>query len=113
MSEEKKPEVAAAPKPWTAEEKLRVLATAYGLRGEQFGALLRREGMHEELLTQWRQAAVGALVPESSGRLLGAQRRRVAEAQKRVKELERELRRKDKAQAETAALLVLEKNFRH
>jgi hypothetical protein len=35
----------------------------------------------------------------------------VAEVQKRVKELERELRRKDKALAETAALLVLEKKL--
>jgi len=110
-SEEKRPEVAAAPKRWTAEEKLRVLAAAHGLEGGQLGALLRREGLHEEVLKQWRQAAVGALAPESSGRPSGAQRRRVAEAHKRVKELERELRRKEKALAETAALLVLEKKL--
>jgi hypothetical protein len=35
----------------------------------------------------------------------------VAEVQKRVKELERELRRKEKALAEAAALLVLEKKL--
>jgi transposase-like protein len=110
-SAEKKQEAAAAPKRWTAEEKLRVLAAAHGVHGEPLGALLRREGLHEELLKQWRQAAVGALAPDSSARPSGAQRRRVAEVQKRVKELERELRRKDKALAETAALLVLEKKL--
>lgn len=110
-AEEKRPEAAAVPKRWTAEEKLRVLAAAHGLQGEQLGALLRREGLHEEVLQQWRQSAMGALAPESSARPSGAQRRRVAEVQKRVKELERELRRKDKALAETAALLVLEKKL--
>lgn len=109
--EVKRPEAAAAPKRWTAEEKLRVLAAAHGLQGEGLGAMLRREGLHEEQLTQWRQSAMGALAPESSARPSGAQRRKVAEVQKRVKELERELRRKDKALAETAALLVLEKKL--
>jgi len=33
------------------------------------------------------------------------------EARKRIKELERDVRRKDKALAETAALLVLSKKF--
>jgi len=107
----KQPAAAVAPRRWTAEEKLRVLAAAHGLRGEGLGALLRREGLHEEQLEQWQQSAMGALAPESSARPSGAQRRKVAEVQKRVKELERELRRKDKALAETAALLVLEKKL--
>ncbi len=54
---------------------------------------------------------MGALAPESSARPSGVQRRKVAEVQKRVKELERELRRKEKALAEAAALLVLEKKL--
>ncbi|WP_205520443.1 hypothetical protein, partial [Pyxidicoccus caerfyrddinensis] len=39
------------------------------------------------------------------------ERKRLAAAEKRVKELERELHRKEKALAETAALLVLEKKL--
>jgi DNA-binding transcriptional ArsR family regulator len=109
--EKKQPAASVAPRKWTAEEKLRVLAAAHGLRGEGLGALLRREGLHEEQLEQWQQSAMGALAPESSARPSGAQRRKVAEVQKRVKELERELRRKDKALAETAALLVVEKKL--
>lgn len=110
--EEKKPTI---PKKWTPEEKLRVLAEAHGLEGEALGALLRREGLHEEQLAQWRMAAAGGLSQgtqePSSGALTASQRRRLASSEKRVKELERELRRKEKALAEAAALLVLEKKL--
>ncbi len=101
----------AGPKKWTPEEKLRVLVAAQGLAGEELGAQLRHEGLHEAQLKEWRQAAAGALSGESSGPLTASQRRRLASSEKRVKELERELRRKEKALAETAALLVLEKKL--
>lgn len=94
--------VARRPGEWKPEEKLRVLAQADGLMGDELGELLRREGLHEADLAEWRRAALGALGPTPktpSGS---------AEA-KRVRELERELLRKDKALAETAALLVLKK----
>lgn len=109
--EEKKPAPPSGPKKWTAEEKLRVLVAVQGLTGEELGALLRREGLHEEQLTEWQQAAAGALSGVSTQALPAKERRRLAAAEKRVKELERELRRKEKALAETAALLVLEKKL--
>ena len=40
----------AGARKWTAEEKLRVLANAHGMEGEVLGALLRREGLHQEQL---------------------------------------------------------------
>ncbi len=89
------------PSEWKPEEKLRVLAQADGLAGDALGELLRREGLHEADLAGWRRAALGALGPSSKTTSS-------AEA-KRVRELERELLRKDKALAETAALLVLKK----
>lgn len=92
-----------AKKPWTGAEKLRVVTEAGGLTGSALGALLRREGLHEPELLAWRAAAEAALGAPSRGRPGGS-----AEA-KRIQELERELRRKDKALAETAALLVLKK----
>jgi transposase-like protein len=114
-----KPEEKTAPvnaaKKWTAEEKLRVLAAAYGLEGEELGALLRREGLHESQLKAWQQSAAGALASTegacASGPLTAGQRRRLAVSEKRVKELERELRRKEKALAEAGALLFLEKKL--
>jgi transposase len=87
---------------WTAAEKLRAIAETMGLEGETLGAYLRRCGLHREQLAQWQESAKAALErPVSRGRAR-------SEA-KRVKELERELRKKDKALAETAALLVLRK----
>jgi transposase len=109
--EEKTPATPPAPKKWTPEEKLRVLAAAQGLTAEELGALLRREGLHEAQLQEWRQAAAGALSGAAGEALPSKERKRLAAAEKRVKELERELHRKEKALAETAALLVLEKKL--
>jgi transposase-like protein len=100
----------AAAKRWTAPEKLRVLLAAQALEGEELGTLLRREGLHREQLEQWRQVAQSALA-EAGGKLTASERRRASAAHKRVKELEQELRRKEKALAEAAALLILEKKL--
>lgn len=98
---------------WTGAEKLRVLTEAAGLSESDLGALLRREGLHEAQLTEWRQAAEAAL---AEGQMARGGVKPSAEAVRdarqtadRIKELEREVRRKDKALAETAALLVLKK----
>lgn len=101
-------------KEWTASEKLRVLGGGEpALVGEAFGALLRREGLHEAQVTAWRAAAAEALSAEAApgGASNSAQRLELAEARKRLKELERDALRKDKALAEAAALLLLEKKL--
>ena len=90
-------------KSWTGAEKLRVVTEASGLTGSALGAFLRRTGLHEAQLTAWRAAAEAALGAPARPRPGGS-----PETQ-RIRELERELRRKDKALAETAALLVLKK----
>ena len=94
-----------AHKKWTGPEKLRVVREAHGLSGSALGALLRREGLHDAQLTAWRAAAEAALAEPARGRAAPS-----VEA-KRIQELERELRRKDQALAETAALLVLKKKL--
>ena len=87
-----------------ADEKLRLMLEASALSEAELGEFLRRNGLHEADLAAWREAALTALsggaVPSRSGE------------GKRVRELEKELRRKDKALAETAALLVLQKKVR-
>lgn len=97
------------PKSWTFQEKLQVLAIAEGLAGEALGALLRREGLHESDLEEWREAVSGALSTTPEVAMTAKEKRRL---EKRVKELEKELRRKEHALAETAALLVLEKKLK-
>ena len=92
-------------KNWSAEEKLRIVVQASELPEEELGAFLRREGVHSSQLEQWRETVRGALTggqtPES--------RRQTQRDRKRIQKLERELRRKDKALAESAALLWLKK----
>ena len=90
------------PKRWTAEEKLRIVTSAASLEGSALGELLRREGLHEADLRGFREEALAGLAPrpKPSGPS--------AEAKENV-ELRRELRRKERALAEAAALLVLSK----
>src|SRR4029077_16711670 len=80
-------------KKWTAAEKLRVVIEAAKLGERELGELLRREGLHEAQLRQWRADAETGLVD------VPRKGRRSPEA-KRIRELERELRRKEKALAE-------------
>ena len=108
------PKEGAGGKTWTPEEKLRVLGVATTLKDEELGAFLRREGVHEDELQSWRDVAAGALSSAEaapSAPLTLSQRRRLVAAEKEAKELKRELRRKEKALAEAAALLVLEKKL--
>ena len=54
-------------KKWSAAEKLRVLGGGEApLEGEAFGALLRREGLHEAQVQSWRDAAAEALGAEAA-----------------------------------------------
>jgi len=99
----------SGPRRWTAEEKLRVVMEASALSDDELGAFLRREGLHETQLKEWRAKATEG----ATGALKDAKRKRserTPEARK-IRELERELRRKEKALAEAAALLVLKKKL--
>lgn len=92
-----------SPKDWTLLEKLRVILEAANLKDKALGEFLRREGLHEEQLRQWRSDAQAAF---GQGRQRSPRATREA---KRIRELERELLRKDRALAEASALLVLKK----
>jgi transposase-like protein len=92
------------PQDWTPGEKIAAVAEAAGLSDEELGAFLRRKGLHQAQLGTWRTTLIEALnskLPRQA---------KVSPEKRRVRELEKELRRKDKALAETAALLVLKKN---
>lgn len=89
----------------SAEQKLRLVLEASVLPDTELGEFMRRHGLHEADLAAWREMALGAL---GAAQVPAA---RTGDA-RRVRELEKELRRKDKALAETAALLVLQKKVR-
>jgi transposase-like protein len=93
------------PNDWSAEEKLKVVMEAASLEEEQLGAFLREKGLHRTHLEQWRMQMIDGLQHGSSKQWARGKK----EDAKRIRTLEKELRRKDKALAETAALLVLKK----
>lgn len=93
------------PNDWSAEEKLKVVMEAAALDDDQLGAFLREKGLHLTHLEQWRLQMLDGLQNGFSKK-----KTRPSKADlKRIRSLEKELRRKDKALAETAALLVLKK----
>ena len=91
------------PDDWTAEKKLKAIVEYENLDEEQRGKYLREKGLHSVHLERWQQEFVEAYASRKKKTKGGDPR------QKRIKELEGDLRRKDKALAETAALLVLKK----
>ena len=91
------------PQDWSAKEKLTAVLEAASLTDEDLGAFLRSKGLHSAQLQQWQEQMLAGLEPKPI-----APGKKSPET-KRVRELERELRRKDAALAETAALLVLKK----
>lgn len=91
------------PKDWNGQERLQAITDTAKMSEEDLGAYLRREGLHFVQVEQWKVEIVKALSREPG------KRRGISEEKKKIKELEREVRRKDKALAEVTALLILKK----
>ena len=73
------------------------------------GAWCREHGVYPQELEQWRTAATQALADPGDGARISHREQKAD--RRRIKELERDLRRKEKALAEAAALLVLSKKL--
>lgn len=96
---------ARRPQDWSAEEKLEAVMKSQGLTQIELGTFLRSRGLHQADLDEWRESVLRGARAELAGNSGGSKSRE----QKRIRELERELVRKDKALAEASALLVLKK----
>lgn len=98
MSNKKRPEN------WPAEQKLKTVHEYDALLDEESqGRFLREHGLYSVDIERWREEMLQAL---------GRKPNRKDPKNQRIKELENELRRKEKALAETAALLTLKKKAR-
>lgn len=98
-----------APKPenWDGERKLLAVLETEGLNREDMSEYCREGGLYIEQIERWREYAIAGA--ESASLLTKDQRQEWQRDKKRVCELQKELRRKESALAEMAALLVLEK----
>jgi transposase-like protein len=93
---------------WSAELRLLALQESYGLSGEALNTWCRERGLFSHQLTQWR-ADFCQVAPVAS--LSNAEKQQLKQLKLDNQQLERELRRKEKALAEAAALLVLQKKY--
>ena len=94
------------PQDWRVEEQLLALQETYGLSVEEVHSWCRERGLFAHHLASWKAAFCVPVqeVPEST--------RTLRTLKDENEQLKRELRRKEKALAEAAALLVLQKKFR-
>ena len=97
----------SGPEGWSARDKFAAVLETAIFNETDLAEYCRKKGIYPEQLSQWRKACERAndWERECSRRLKTEKK---ADRQ-RIQQLERELRRKEKALAETAALLVLQK----
>ena len=94
------------PRPWTPAARLEAVITTATMDEAARSAWCREHGLFPVDLDRWKQDALGGL-----GELRDDGAAEAKQERRRIKELERDLSRKDKALAETAALLVLSKKL--
>lgn len=100
-------ERAKRPDDWSIEERLVALQQSHALPEVELNAWCRQQGLFPHHLTQWRADFCAQPVSQSSK----ADAQVLRELKKTNQQLQRELTRKDKALAEAAALLILQKKF--
>ena len=91
---------------WTAGARLEAVITTAAMSEAGKSAWCREHGVYPSELDTWRASCTAALASPEETR---ASPQATRTDRKRIKELERDLLRKDRALAETAALLVLSK----
>jgi transposase-like protein len=96
---------------WSGEAKLAVVLETASMNAEELSAYCRRKGLYPEQIERWKQACVDGAEDTSPVDAKAVQRENQT-LRKAKRELEKQLRRKDKALAESAALLVLQKKYR-
>jgi len=101
------PDADASPEGWSSRDKFAAVLEAAALNETDLAEYCRKRGLYPAQIAAWRVACEQA---NDWDRTSAARLGRATKAEKkRVKDLERELARKDCALAETAALLVLRK----
>ena len=96
-----------SPEGWSAADKFAAVVETAALNEAELSAWCRERGLYPEQVRNWRRACEQANDwDRQQAERLRAERKADRE---RLKALERELKKKEKALAETAALLVLSK----
>jgi len=97
------------PESWSPEEKFAIVLEVASFSETELGEYCRAKGLYPEQVKLWKQFCIQGNMTNNEHKRLAAVEAKADK--KRIKELERELNRKEKALAETAALLVLRKKL--
>jgi len=93
------------PKDWTAEERISAIIKTGVMVTEERTSWCRKKGIFIHNLDQWKKDAISTMIPKPNKEQIEEHRN----LKKEISALKKDLSRKDKALAETAALLVLKK----
>lgn len=93
------------PQDWRLDERLQMIIDCASLEEEAVNKLCREKGLFAHHVKQWKEDFLSGGLNNSSQ----SKQSNVKELKQENKALKKELNRKDKALAETAALLVLQK----
>jgi transposase-like protein len=107
-SENKSARKPKRPQDWSPQERLVALQESHGLSGDALNAWCREQGLFTHQLAEWK--ADFCKPPKPADRREDAAERSALKAE--IQRLERELKRKEKALVEAAALLMLQKKYR-
>jgi len=94
---------------WSGEAKLAVVLETASLNAEQLSEYCRRKGLYAEQLERWKQACIEGA--ESRPKRDKESLKEMQGLRRDKKMLLKQLLRKDRALAESAALLVLQKKY--
>lgn len=97
------------PQDWRVEEQLLALQESFALTGDALNAWCRERGLFPHHLASWKASFCSAQRSDATGTVSKVEGRQLKDE---IEKLKRELKRKEKALAEAAALLVLQKKFR-
>lgn len=92
---------------FSSEEKFVIVLETASFNELELGEYCRRKGLYPEQIDNWKKAFIKGSNPAASGGK--AEREELQQQARTIKQLQSELHRKDRALAEAAALLVLEK----
>jgi transposase len=93
---------------WTPEEKFAVVLHTATMSEVELNAYCREKGLYPGQIKGWREACIRGNEPHDKYLRRDAT---YQQHKRKIKTLERELKRKDQALAETVALLVLRKKY--
>lgn len=95
----------------SSREKFLIVMKTYTMSESDLAKYCRENGLYVEEVKQWRSSCIAANDSTKNINKSSILEDQLKEEKKKAKELEKDLRRKEKALAETAALLVLRKKL--